>query len=229
MIGVEGRDTKLGAVRAVWASLWSDAALLYRRELSLHPLESRMAVLVQRMRVEDRSGVAFGRDPREPEADSAVVEAVPGQCSLLVDGAVDPDRWFLRRSTGEVILWRPGVRRLKQLADRVTKDLIPQLESEGARLAAEDIEGYDDRRLAAAIEVRHECLNKWKKVYWDEFIPFAHGVRQLARYYNDALRPSTPTSSSGCSARRICWRRAVTGQSPALPVLCDESLCFVRP
>ena len=98
------------AVRTVWASLWSDAALLYRRELALDPRQSRMAVLVQEVEVEDCSGVAFGRDPRDPEADCAIIEAVPGQCALLVDGSVDPDRWTLQRSSGAVIQWRPGHR-----------------------------------------------------------------------------------------------------------------------
>ena len=50
------------AVRLVWASLWSDAALLYRKELSLDPTKSRMAVLIQVMQNEDCSGVAFGCD-----------------------------------------------------------------------------------------------------------------------------------------------------------------------
>ena len=79
IVGVQGGRAVLDAVRTVWASLWSDAALLYRRELALDPRRSRMAVLVQEMKLADCSGVAFARDPRDPEADCAVVEAVPGQ------------------------------------------------------------------------------------------------------------------------------------------------------
>jgi hypothetical protein len=33
---------------------------------------------------------------------------------------------------------------------------------------------------------------RWRQIYWDEFIPFAHGVRHLAVYYNDAVRPEDP-------------------------------------
>jgi len=105
---VRGRTRLLVAVRAVWASLWSDAALIYRRELGLDPRTSRMAVVVQPMAEGGPSGVAFGRDPREPAADRAIVEAVPGGCGELVDGSTDPDRWILRASTGEVLEWRPG-------------------------------------------------------------------------------------------------------------------------
>ena len=72
IVGVKGDRAVLDAVRTVWASLWSDAALLYRRELSLDPNRSRMAVLVQAVELADCSGVAFNRDPRSPDADRAV-------------------------------------------------------------------------------------------------------------------------------------------------------------
>ena len=41
-------------------------------------------------------GVAFGRDPRTDQNEHAVIEAVPGPCSGLVDGSVDPDHWLIR-------------------------------------------------------------------------------------------------------------------------------------
>jgi hypothetical protein len=110
VVGVAGLKPLLDAIRVVWASLWSDAALLYRRELSLEVLHSRMAVLVQEVIEEDRSGVAFGRDPRQISLDQAIVEAVPGPCRDLVDGAVDPDHWVLDRSSGTVLAWRSGHR-----------------------------------------------------------------------------------------------------------------------
>ena len=84
------------------------------------------------------------------------------------------------------------MRRLTDLAKRVTEDLIPELESEGARFAAEELQQYDDAQLAAAIQERLDSLRRWKEIYWDEFIPFAHGVRRLAQYYNDAVRPVDP-------------------------------------
>ena len=266
IVGVRESSAMEDAVRLVWASLWSDAALLYRKELGLDPAHSRMAVLVQEMAHADRSGVAFARDPRDVRKEHAIIEAVPGQCSLLVDGVVDPDRWELDRQTRAVIAWIPGQRvessgeapllepvdiaeiletllaveelfswspdmewtgrcgeltvlqarpittaepdeddkrnwyltlrpsdaRLKDLRDRVAKDLIPALESECETLAAEELDFLDERQLAHAIEERSSALARWKKIYWDEFIPFAHGVRRLATYYNDAVQPDDP-------------------------------------
>jgi pyruvate,water dikinase len=266
VVDITGTESVLNAVRVVWASLWSDAALLYRRELDLDPAESRMAVVVQEMVDEDHSGVAFGRDPREPERQRAIVEAVPGPCGDLVDGLVDPDRWILDRETGRVIEWRageregadtgkpilengdlenlhrmlaeveslfgwppdtewtgrlqrftllqarpittagasdddqrqwylslrPGLKRLRTLAERVAGRLIPELEALGHTFASEPIEDYDADRLAGAIETRTSTLEKWQGIYRDDFIPFAHGVRQLGIYYNDAVRPDDP-------------------------------------
>jgi pyruvate,water dikinase len=266
IVGASGTRAVEDALRVVWASLWSDAALLYRKELGLDPLRSRMAVVVQEMVHGDRSGVAFGRDPRDTRKDHAVIESVPGPCSLLVDGVVDPDRWELNRKTGSVITFlpgqrenpeddqpllqpcdlqkiletllsveqlfrwspdmewigrsdsltvlqarpittalpdkdetrrwyltlRPGDNRLKQLRQRVAEELIPKLVAEGQALASEQLDLLDDQQLAVAIESRSEAFAKWKKIYWDEFIPFAHGVRRLATYYNDAVQPEDP-------------------------------------
>ncbi len=277
LVGVSGPDALLNAIRVVWASLWSDAALLYRRELDLDPARSRMAVVVQALVSAEYSGVAFGRDPRRVEADREIIEAVPGPCSGLVDGAVDPDRWILKRSSGELVEWTPGRRgtadekpildrpdveilhrtlasvedafgwppdiewtgrsddltllqarpitasaqakepdkarkpderewylslrpnaaRLAKLRQRVVGELIPQLEGEIRLLESQTIDSLSDVSLADAIDERSRVLEKWKKIYWDEFIPFAHGVRHLGLYYNDAVRPEDPYEFTG--------------------------------
>ncbi len=110
VVGVTDPADLLDAVRIVWSSLWSDAALLYRRELGLDVASSRMAVVVQEFAAAPVSGVAFGRDPRAPGDDLQIIEAVPGSCDGLVGGMVDPDRWVLDRSSGATVDWTPGDR-----------------------------------------------------------------------------------------------------------------------
>jgi pyruvate,water dikinase len=87
---------------------------------------------------------------------------------------------------------RPGMQRLKALRERVAGQLIPQLMAQGQQFAAQALKDLDDERLAQAVEERRAVLEKWRRIYRDEFIPFAHGVRQLATYYNDAVRPVDP-------------------------------------
>ncbi len=109
------------------------------------------------------------------------------QARPITTSAPDEDKersWYLTL--------RPGDARLKELRKRVAGHLIPELEVAGRKLAAEKVDRLDDHQLADAVEQRLELVAKWKKIYWDEFIPFAHGVRRLATYYNDAVQPADP-------------------------------------
>jgi pyruvate,water dikinase len=100
-LNLMGMDAILNHIRLVWASLWSDRAILYRKELGLDVSKSAMAVIVQEMVSGDRSGVVFGKNPMD--AHQSVIEAVYGLNQGLVDGTVQPDRWILDRKTGRVI------------------------------------------------------------------------------------------------------------------------------
>ena len=113
-VNIRGEEAMIDHVRLVWASLWSDAALLYRRELGLDVNRSSMAVVVQELVRGERSGVAFGRDPNDETR--AVIEAVHGLNQGLVDGSVEPDRWLLERKSGRIISHVPAVRENRVVA-----------------------------------------------------------------------------------------------------------------
>ncbi|MBM9536200.1 PEP/pyruvate-binding domain-containing protein [Desulfobulbus alkaliphilus] len=100
-VNVHGLPALLDSLRLVWASLWSDRALLYRQELGLDPAGSAMAVLVQELVAGDCSGVAFSRCPGRE--DLAAIEAVWGLNQGLVDGDIEPDRLLLDPLTGKII------------------------------------------------------------------------------------------------------------------------------
>jgi len=100
-VHVHGWPAVKSCIQLVWASLWSDRALLYRQELGLSVEHSAMAVLIQTLVVGQRSGIAFSRSPEH--ADEAVVEAVWGLNQGLVDGIVEPDRWRLDRTSGAIL------------------------------------------------------------------------------------------------------------------------------
>lgn len=280
-LNVRGEDEIVRHVKLVWASLWSDAALSYSRELSLEIGSSAMAVIVQKMIFGDRSGVAFGVDPRSKKR--AVIEAVYGLNKGLVDGDIEPDRWILERGTGKIleettatheeyvvpgskgvrvdrlgaellekpvlarsdiskvfsalssaerifgapqdIEWtirgrtlfvlqsRPittvqagsaGDRRsydlslrrsfanLKELAVRIDHRLVPAMIDEAEEISLVELENTSDLQLAAEIGHRRDALERWRGVYWDEFIPFAHGVRLFGQVYNDRVQPEDP-------------------------------------
>jgi len=71
-LNIHGIDALLEHIRLVWASLWSDDALLYRRELGLDVEKSAMAVVVQEIIPGNRSGVAFGVNPNNRTGELSV-------------------------------------------------------------------------------------------------------------------------------------------------------------
>jgi pyruvate,water dikinase len=83
-VGTEGVES---AVRAVWASAFSDNVRAYLRRADIDPRKLRMAVVIQRQLDSESSGVAMGRQG------GVIVEAVFGQGESLVSGAVSADHW----------------------------------------------------------------------------------------------------------------------------------------
>ena len=280
-VNVVGPESIIEHVRLVWASLWSDAALLYRQELGLDVHRSTMAVVVQQIITGDRSGVAFSINPNEPH--QAVVECVCGLNQGLVDGTIEPDRWHLDRATGRIVAHAPAERErfvapgsegvqvtslpaelsarpplkeeevhrvfnlclqaealfggpqdvewtiqdgqlwvlqarpittaaaqgtddkrewylslrrsfdnLQELRRRIEGDLIPAMIEEAKGLSSLDLQGLTDEELLEELHRRTAIESKWVGVYWEEFIPFAHGVRLFGQYYNDVVRPRDP-------------------------------------
>jgi len=280
-LNVHGMGSLLEHIRLVWASLWSDAALLYRRELGLDVEKSAMAVVVQEIVPGNRSGVAFGVNPNDRA--QSVVEAVHGLNEGLVSGQVEPDRWILERASGRIVShmapvrdrvvvpttegvrtealppdktqvapltdsevqevhdmvlqgeaifggpqdmewtyegerlfvlqsrpittvgemtaddqrpWYLSLRRtfenLKELRRHIEEQLIPEMLREADRLAARSLSSLQDEDLVREIEERARAYKKWKGIYWQDFIPLAHGVRLFGVVYNDAVRPNDP-------------------------------------
>jgi pyruvate,water dikinase len=280
-LNVRGTAQIIEHIRKVWASLWSDAALLYRQELGLDVEKSSMAVVIQEIIVGDRSGVAFSENPANRT--QGVIESVYGLNQGLVDGAVEPDRWLLDRRKQTIVSHNPAERKywmvpdetgvtlkalpaaksthpplgiqdvlevfrivrkaedffkgpqdlewtykektlfvlqsrpittvsadtsgdkrgwylslhrsfenLKSLRQKIEDELIPAMIVEADNLAAIDMATLSDLELVEEIKKRWEINHRWVNIYWEEFIPFAHGVRLFGQVYNDALQPEDP-------------------------------------
>ena len=100
-LNIQGHDDILKHVKLVWASLWSDGAVLYRNELEMSPRNSAMAVIVQELVEGEVSGVVFSRSPNSQS--HIMIEAVYGLNEGLVDGTVMPDRWTIDHASRSII------------------------------------------------------------------------------------------------------------------------------
>ena len=277
---IKGTPAILDHIKLVWASLWSDAALLYRQEIGLDTEKSTMAVVLQEVIHGRCSGILFTRSPTDEK--KSVIEAVHGLNEALVEGLIEPDRWFVSRNDGKIehlqvsrtqymiksdvgtelvplpqnlqsepplyedeikrlfdtglavenfykspqdIEWtfvgdelvilqarpistdvandpmdkRPWYlslhRSLENLQDlwlKIENELLPAMSHEADELHQVDLQNISDLQLADEIEKRKTISEKWTGVYWQDFIPFAHGMRLFGQVYNDTVKPDNP-------------------------------------
>jgi pyruvate,water dikinase len=81
---------------------------------------------------------------------------------------------------------------LQQLHLVIVNERLPAMASEAKRLDDYDLDPLSDHELALEIDRRRVIYQHWHDVYWDEFIPFAHGIRLFGEFYNDILNPFDP-------------------------------------
>lgn len=85
----------IDAVKAVWKSAYSDAALAYRRRLGIQG-EPRIGCVLQRLVPSRVAGVLFTVNPLTG-ADERIIEASWGLGEAIVAGLVTPDRYRVSR------------------------------------------------------------------------------------------------------------------------------------
>jgi pyruvate,water dikinase len=92
--------------------------------------------------------------------------------------------------------WYLSLRRsyenLQQLRAKIEGELIPAMAREARELAALDIGLLSDDDLAQEVQRRVARNQYWSTVYWEDFIPYAHGARLFGQVYNDAVKPDNP-------------------------------------
>jgi pyruvate, water dikinase len=125
-LDVCGADAVLDAVRSVWASLYNEEAVAYRRRLAIPEDGMAMAVVVQRMVHPRSAGVMFTRSPVTGDRSVVAIEGTWGLGSALVAGEVTPDSFTVSKVTGEITgrpdgscLTKEEIRALADLAGRV--------------------------------------------------------------------------------------------------------------
>jgi len=89
-------EALIECIEAVFNSWNSPRAIAYRRDRDIRGL-SGTAVTVQAMFPSRVSGVAFTKNPNDPEAGEIVIESSYGLGEAVVSGEVDPDNFVLDR------------------------------------------------------------------------------------------------------------------------------------
>ena len=108
ILNVCGEAALLDRVRACWASLYTDRAILYRLENGIAAREVALAVVVQRMVGAEKSGILFTADPATGHRFTTAIDAGFGLGEALVSGLITPDHYKVDARDGRLIEARIG-------------------------------------------------------------------------------------------------------------------------
>ncbi len=126
-LNVIGEQAFLDAVRACWASLWSERAILYRTRQGVEQASAKLAVVVQKMVPAEVAGVMFTANPVSGTRDELVIDANPGLGEAVVGGLVTPDHFVVSKHSLEIKEQRAGKREVvvRSKADGGTEQVTP--------------------------------------------------------------------------------------------------------
>ena len=94
-LNIRGLGNLLAAIKSCYASLWSPRAVAYRRKMKLDDNEVLPAVVLLEMVEAQAAGIGFTCDPQTGRRDLMVINANFGLGESVVNGAVEPDTYYL--------------------------------------------------------------------------------------------------------------------------------------
>jgi pyruvate,water dikinase len=146
-LNVRGLPAVLAAVHAVFASLYNDRAIAYRVHQGFDHAQVALSVGVQRMVRSDigSSGVMFTLDTESGFRDVVFITAAWGLGETVVQGAVNPDEFYvykpaLRAGRQAVLRRKLGSKRIRMVYDATA--------ASGARVRTEDVPAADSARFS---------------------------------------------------------------------------------
>jgi len=111
-LNVRGEAALLDAMRACWASLFTDRAIHYRAQNGFSHRDVRLSVVVQRMIFPDLAGILFTADPVTGHRGISTIDASYGLGEALVSGLVTADLYRVDKRSRRIVERRIGDKRI---------------------------------------------------------------------------------------------------------------------
>lgn len=102
-LNVATAEELLHKVRACWASLFTDRAILYRLQNGIAHADVALSVVVQRMVRPQKSGILFTADPVTNHRGITSIDAGFGLGEALVAGLINADRYRVDRARRQIV------------------------------------------------------------------------------------------------------------------------------
>ena len=137
-LNIRGADHVLAAIRRVFASLYNDRAISYRAHHGFEHGAVAISAAVQRMVRSDlgASGVMFTLDTESGFRDVVFITASWGLGEMVVQGAVNPDEFYVHKPMLE--LGKPAILR-RRLGSKLQKMIFSDQVSAGRSVRTEDV------------------------------------------------------------------------------------------
>ncbi|MCV2883890.1 phosphoenolpyruvate synthase [Aestuariibacter sp. AA17] len=146
-LNVKGYDAVLVAIKHVFASLFNDRAISYRVHQGYDHKGVALSAGVQRMVRSDcaSSGVMFTIDTESGFEDVVFITSSFGLGEMVVQGAVNPDEFYVHKPTLNKSL--PAIVR-RNLGSKLTKMIYSSDTSHGKQVEIVDIDSQDSKRFS---------------------------------------------------------------------------------
>jgi pyruvate,water dikinase len=146
-LNIRGEDEVLGAIRRVFASLYNDRAISYRAHQGFGHGAVAISAAVQRMVRSDRgaSGVMFTLDTESGFRDVVFITSSWGLGEMVVQGAVNPDEFYVHKPMLEA--GKPAILR-RRLGSKLHKMTFAPQAAAGKSVRTEDVPEADRGRFS---------------------------------------------------------------------------------
>ncbi len=161
-LNIHGAEDVIEACGRCFASLFTNRAISYRVDKGFDHFSIALSIAVQKMVRSDlaASGVMFSIDTETGFKDAVYVTGAYGLGENVVQGAVNPDEWYVFKPTLKmgfrpIIMKKVGEKAIKMVytedAKQPTKN-VPVPDSDRRRLTISDCEVLELARMACIIE-----------------------------------------------------------------------------
>lgn len=146
-LNIHGFDNILHAMKEVFASLYNDRAIAYRVHKGFTHAEVALSAGVQRMVRSDlgASGVMFTIDTESGFKDVCLVTASYGLGEMVVQGAVNPDEFYVHKPT--LRAGRPAIVR-RSLGSKMSRMVFSETRAAGKSVRTQDVPEAERHRFS---------------------------------------------------------------------------------
>jgi pyruvate,water dikinase len=161
---VRGAERVRQHLRRCWASLYTERAICYRRQMGYGEDGAAMSVGVQQMVMPRTSGVAFTLNPSNGDRSQVAIDASWGLGEAVVSGSVTPDNFLVDKVMGEITSRVVSDKAVEHVLDGA--DHVVEREVEEARRTAPSLSDDEVRAVAALARRAEKYYGTPQDVEW---------------------------------------------------------------